>query len=128
MRKSVLALLFVMPMLLMAQKEISLKKRYLGKYAGTIPAYKLDAGDEVLQVSSSAIYILIEKNSIDVTIGNRSITGTYNVMFEAKKYYLLDAKIKDQLANERIMVYKRGRKIARDGLFPQPFSELKKKR
>ena len=128
MRKLVLSLLIVMPMVLLAQKEISLKKRYLGKYVGTIPAYKLDAGAEVLQVSSSAIYIMLEKERIEVTIGNRLITGTYYVMFEAKKYYLLDAKMNGQLANERIMVYKRGRKIARDGLFPQPFSALKKKR
>ena len=128
MRKMVLSLLFLMPMALLAQKNITLKKRYLGTYAGTIPAYKLDAGAEVLEVSSSAIYILLDKEKIDLTIGNRTISGTYEVMFEAKKYYLLDAKMDDQLANERIMVYKRGRKIARDGLFPQPFAELKRKR
>lgn len=128
MRKMVLSLLFLMPLALLAQKEITLKKRYLGNYVGTIPAYKMDAGAEVLEVSSSKIYIKLKKDSIELTIGNRLLLGTYEVMFEAKKYYLLDATMENQFANERIMVYKRGKKISRDGLFPQPFAELKRKR
>ena len=128
MRKMVLSLLFLMPLALLAQKEITLKKRYLGNYVGTIPAYKMDAGAEVLEVTSSKIYIKLKKDSIELTIGNRLLLGTYEVMFEAKKYYLLDATMENQFANERIMVYKRGKKISRDGLFPQPFAELKRKR
>lgn len=124
----VLSLLFLMPLALLAQKEITLKKRYLGNYVGTIPAYKMDAGAEVLEVTSSKIYIKLKKDSIELTIGNRLLLGTYEVMFEAKKYYLLDATMENQFANERIMVYKRGKKISRDGLFPQPFAELKRKR
>ena len=50
------------------------------------------------------------------------------VMFEAQKYFLLDVKIEGQLATERIMVYKRGKKLSRDGMYPQPVTELRKKK
>ena len=45
---------------------------------------------------------------------------------KAKTYFLVDAKIDDQLATERLIIYKRGRKISRDGMYPQPVTELKK--
>jgi len=49
-------------------------------------------------------------------------------MFEGKKYFLLYVKIEEKLAGERIVVYKKGKKISRDGLYPQPsaFLYLKK--
>lgn len=112
----------------LSQKKIELKKRYFGTYKGTIPSYNIDAGDEIIRVSESMIYITLAENEISVAVGNNKLYGTYEVMFEAKSYYLLDADIVGQLATERIMVYKRGRKIARDGMYPQPVTELKKYR
>ena len=79
-----------------------------------------------MKVSSSAIYIELEKEKITITIGNNQLTGTYTVMFKAKKYFLIDARIEGQLATERIMVYKRGRKLSRIGMYPQPVTELLK--
>lgn len=126
MRHLLAILLVSVPLLSFSQKEIKLKKKYFGKYKGTVPAYQIDTGAEILQVTESAIYINLAKDQISVTVGNNKMYGTYQVMFAAKTYYLLDAKIDGQLATERIMVYKRGRKIARDGMYPQPVTELKK--
>jgi len=126
MGKIAVFILMFLPLVSFGQKEVSLKKKYFGNYVGDIPAYKMDTGSGVVQVSSSAIYVSIEKEGITVTIGNNKLTGTYDVLFEAKTYYLLDAKMEGQIAAERIMVYKREKHIVRDGMFPQPVSDLKK--
>ncbi len=126
MGRIALVILFLVPLLSFGQKEVKLKKKYFGKYVGEVPAYKMDTGSGVVDVSSSVIYVLLGKGVIAVTIGNNKLTGTFKVLFEAKTYYLLDAKMKGQIAAERIMVYKRGRRISRDGMFPQPVSDLKK--
>ncbi len=116
----------LLPFLFSVQKELTLKRKYLGKYKGEIPSYNIDTGEKIMKVSPTSIYIEIGKNDIWITIGNNKNHGTYEVMFKAQTYYLLDCKMDNQLATERIMVYKRGRKISRDGLFPQPLSNLKK--
>lgn len=109
-----------------AQVEIKLKKKYYGNYEGIIPGYRVMSDDELLFVNESSIAISIDEDSISVNIGNNEMVGTYTVMFQAEKYYLLDVDIEDQLANERIMVYKKGKELTRDGMFPQPLSRLDK--
>ena len=126
MVKLILTLLLILPISLSAQKEYTLKSRFLGQYKGEISSYNIDTGKKIMKVSSSAIYIELEKEKITITIGNNQLTGTYAVMFKAKKYYLIDARIEDQLATERIIVYTRGRKLSRDGMYPQPVTELLK--
>lgn len=108
------------------QKELTLKRKYFGNYSGQIPAYKVSFGYEAIHVDSTSIQVKIDADSLFVTVGGRTLAGTYKVMFEADKYYLLDATMESQLASERIMIYKRGKSIARDGLFPQPVTELKR--
>lgn len=108
------------------QKHIDLKRKYRGYYEGVVPGYRIQSGDELLFVSRTVISINIEEEKVEVKIGENTLAGTYNVMFEAERYYLLDVTIDGQLANERIMVYKRGKKLSRDGMFPQPISSLEK--
>lgn len=126
MTKFILSVLLIIPLSLSAQKEYTLKSRFLGKYKGEISSYNIDTGKKIMKVSSSSIYIELEKEKISITIGNNKLTGTYSVMFKAKKYFLIDARIEGQLATERIIVYKRGRKLSRDGMYPQPVTELLK--
>ena len=123
-----LVLLIMLPSLVSAQKEIELKRRYFGNYEGKVASYKMGSAINVVDVDESTIQIILAKDQIAVTVGNRKIYGTYEVMFEADKYYLLDAKMNGQIVNERILVYKRGRRISRDGLYPQPVSNMKKVR
>lgn len=108
------------------QEEVELKRKYRGSYDGMIPEYRVQSGDELLFVNETPITIFIGESQVQVTIGANELFGTYEVMFEAQKYYLLDVKIDGQLATERIMVYKRGKKLSRDGLFPQPVTSLEK--
>lgn len=109
-----------------SQKEYTLKKKYFGKYKGTISSYVMDTEEEIIQISETAIYISIDQDEVSITVGNNTTSGTYEVMFKAQSYYLIDVTIPNQDATERIMVYKRGKKIARDGLHPQPVVELEK--
>lgn len=105
-----------------------MKRRYRGYYEGVIPEYKVQSNGEIHFVSSTPIEITIGENQVQVRVGNNEMLGTYEVMFKADDYYLLDINIEGQLANERIMVYKRGKKLSRDGMFPQPVTTLRKVR
>jgi hypothetical protein len=126
--KWIIVLILVFPFALNAQKEIKLKRKYMAKYVGVIPAYSMGSALEIVDVDETPITVTIGKEFIYTTIGERKLQGTYTIMFEADTYYLLDATMTGQLANERILVYKRGKKISRDGMYPQPLADLKKKR
>ena len=108
------------------QQDVELKNRYLGSYKGTIPSYQISTGFEVIDVSETPIYVHLMKDEITVTIGSKTSTGTYVILFKADDYYLVDATMEGQLATERILVYKRGKHISRDGMYPQPVTELDK--
>ena len=112
--------------LVFGQKEINLKKKFRGYYEGTIPEYSIQSNGELHFVSSAPISITIGADVIQVRVGDNEMMGSYEVMFKAEKYFLLDVNIDGQLANERVMVYKKGKKLSRDGMFPQPVSTLKK--
>jgi len=119
-------LVFALPLMTYGQNKIELKKRFIGKYKGEIPSYNIDTGKQIMKVSSSPISLELTKNELTLTIGDNELHGTYTVMFKAKSYFLVDAIIDGQLATERLIVYKRGRKISRDGMYPQPVTELNK--
>lgn len=108
------------------QKDVDLKRRYRGFYEGEIPGYSVRSNGELHFVADAPIEVVIGENQVQVKVGNNTMLGTYEVMFKADAYYLLDVDIEGQLAHERIMVYKRGKKLSRDGMFPQPISKLKK--
>ncbi|MFN5032850.1 MAG: hypothetical protein ACK5FX_11585 [Flavobacteriia bacterium] len=126
MSRFLFLLLFILPVLLSAQQPIELKKKFQGTYEGAIPAYQLDSGKEIVDVDLTPIQIQITDKNVFLQIGKNKLSGTYTIMFEAKTYFLLDCRIDNQLAGERIVVYKKGKKISRDGLFPQPSVQLEK--
>jgi hypothetical protein len=126
MNRFLFLVLLIFPVLLSAQQQIELKKKYLGNYEGNIPAYQLDSGKEIVDVDLTPIQIQITDKNVFLQIGKNKLSGTYTIMFEAKSYFLLDCRIDNQLASERIVVYKKGNKISRDGLFPQPSVQLER--
>lgn len=120
-------LMFIfLPITSVAQNDVSLKKKYFGKYKGTIPAYQIQTDKEVMDVSSCSIYMTLDSDVIELTIGNNKMKGTYSVMFKSKTYYLIEARMDGQAYAERIMVYVRGKKASREGLYPQPMASLVK--
>ena len=126
MQKLIFIFAFALPLLSFGQKEVNLKRKYMKSYSGIIPSYSMDVGDNIVEVTATPISIQIDKDSVYFKIGQNKFQGVYMVKFEANKYYLLNAVIDGQLANERVMVHKRGKIISRDGLYPQPMTELKR--
>lgn len=109
-----------------AQKDIDLRKKFLGIYKGTVPSYKINSQDGPIEVAEVPIRVTIEKDQVQIRIGENIVQGNYTVMFKAQKYFLLTVDIDGQMAHEKIMVYKSGNHISRDGLYPQPVCELDK--
>ncbi|MES2800403.1 MAG: hypothetical protein V4638_10345 [Bacteroidota bacterium] len=127
MKGTLLFLALILGFQSFAQKvNVELKKKYFGTYAGTISSFQLDTGTDLVEVGSERIQITIQQDSVLFQIGRNKLKGPYSVLFEVKKYYVLDCKIPGRLAQERVVVYKQGKKISRDGLFPQPSSTLTK--
>jgi hypothetical protein len=109
-----------------SQKPVELKKRYYGSYEGQVNTFKLDTGDDLVDVEKTNMRIFFDDKVVIFDVGRYHLEGTYTVLFEAQKYYVLDCTIPGRLAGERIVIYKRGKQISRDGLFPQPSAMLDK--
>jgi len=105
-----------------------LKKKYFGTYEGEINSFQLDSGKDLVSVDSTGVSVEIGDSTVFITIGKNLLRGKYTVLFEAKTYFLLDCRMDGQLAGERIVVYKKGKKISRDGLYPQPNAFLYKRK
>ncbi|MBU2018555.1 MAG: hypothetical protein KJ941_02820 [Bacteroidetes bacterium] len=109
---------------LFSNAQDRLKNKYLGTYTGKINSYKMETAGYLMDVSEAKIEIDLGANLMKVSVGNSAFSGPYKILFEAKDYYVLEARLVDQPVPERIIVYKRGKKISRDGLFPQPNAVL----
>lgn len=118
----------LLPLVTVAQKQIDLKSKFYGTYTGMITSFQLDSGKDLVDVDSTTIAVEISEKEVVIKVGKNTLKGTYHVMFEAKKYFLLDCRVENQLAGERIVVYKKGKKISRDGLYPQPNTFLFKQK
>ncbi|MEY3425301.1 MAG: hypothetical protein RL679_659 [Bacteroidota bacterium] len=126
MMRVLLVVFVLLPIIGLSQKPIELKSKFLGVYEGKISSFLMDSGKDLLSVDESPITIEIKADAIFFAVGSNKKSGIYTVLFEADKYFLLDCKINGQLANERVVVFKKGKKISRDGLYPQPNTILLK--
>ncbi|MCT4561333.1 MAG: hypothetical protein N4A41_08155 [Crocinitomicaceae bacterium] len=115
-----LLFLFVLFVSTFGHSQESLKSKYFGTYSGKINAYKMETAGELMTVSETPIKIEIRDQQLFMTIGKTSYKGTYKLLFETSDYFLIEAKMEGQEIAERVMVYKKGKKISRDGLYPQP--------
>lgn len=104
-----------------------LKKKYFGSYTGTLPGYKMDLGTDVVSVNPAEIKISISSDgALTQQIGDELKNGTWTFFIEGEKYFVLDVLFEGQLIKERVIIYKRGHAIGREGIFPQPTAILKK--
>lgn len=124
MIKRILVVLLLCFVATSVDAQNKLKRKYYGTYEGQINAYKFDAGDILVEVDEVPIRIEINSGYLTLQIGKLTTNGTFEILFEADEYYVLDAKMENQFVGERIVVYKKGKKISRDGLYPQPSTLL----
>jgi hypothetical protein len=111
-------------MVTMAQSKV--KKKYYGLYQGTIPAYQIDTGNDLLPIDSTSIEIQIEKGYIALSVGKQTVTGAYKISYSTDEYIVIEAKMIDQIATEKIHIYTNQKKITRIGIYPQPDVILEK--
>lgn len=109
--------------------QVKLKKKYFGLYEGEIGAYTIDSGTDLLMIQKSVIEIQFNKEgTLTQKIGEFSVSGTWKLFFEADNYYLFDVQIANQVMTERILLYKKGKKMSREGITPQPSAILNLKK
>ncbi len=103
-----------------------IKKKLLGVYEGKVPTYELNTGTDLIQVKEATIQVDLTAIGLSITVGNQKKMGTYNIVLDTDSYYVLEAILENQAAPERILLYKKGKKLSREGLTPQPDALLVK--
>jgi hypothetical protein len=99
----------------------TVKKKLLGTYEGTIPAYRMDVGQTVVNVEPTTIRIELLDGSVIVQhLDNKKHRGTWTVDDTEKAYYVITYRLEGQAAEERLILYRKTRTMERDGFFPQP--------
>ena len=104
-----------------------MKRACFGVYKGKIEAYSLGKSNELVSIESTPLEVQILKDQVFIFIGDQKYEGTWKVLLETQVYYLVEATTNSK-APERLMVYKKERKILREGISPQPNAILKKSR
>lgn len=107
-----------------AQK--TLKKKFLGKYEGEIPAYKINTGSQFIDVSSASISITILKNELVFMVGRNEMTVPYSWIKKDKKTIQIEFLRSIDETQEIVILTKKTKEIMREGVYPQPKCILKK--
>lgn len=107
-----------------AQKP--LKKKFLGKYEGEIPAYKINTGSQFIDVSSASISITILKNELVFMVGRNEMTVPYSWIKKDKKTIQIEFLRSIDETQEIVILTKKTKEIMREGVYPQPKCILKK--
>lgn len=106
-----------------------IKKSYFGTYVGKIGSYEINTGMERIEVAESEINIEFNATNLSLKIGNSVVQGTWKLILETKTYFLIEGKMEQQAAPEKILIYKKRKKMFREGIRPQPdvmMTKLKK--
>lgn len=105
-----------------------IKKSYFGTYRGNIGSYEINTGMERIEVAASDINIELNATSLTIKIGNTVVNGTWKLILDTKTYFLIEAKMEKQAAPEKILIYKKRKKLFREGIRPQPDVMLTKQK
>lgn len=124
MKSFLLTFLMLIFGVLQLSAQDKLKRKYYGTYEGQINEYPMQIGKKLIQVNSVPIRIEINAGYLNIQVGKLVTRGEYKILFEADDYFVLDAIMQNQYVGERIVVFKKGDKISRDGMFPQPSARL----
>jgi hypothetical protein len=127
MRNLILLAFMMLSFAMLGQKNIKIKKKYLGNYAGVIPAYQVQSDQGVLNVDETTISIVFGKDeTVVIQIGNEKKESTYLVLEKDKKDYSIEIRTKGEEYIEKLKLKGKDKTVIREGLYPQPKSKLKK--
>ncbi|MDF3027673.1 MAG: hypothetical protein K0S23_1980 [Fluviicola sp.] len=104
-----------------------IKKKYFGTYAGEIPSYALQLGEEVFEVQAAPIEVQLKPEGILLEkIASNEINGTYQFIKEDKNRIYFEVKLEGQFIPESYVLYKKDKRLERKGIYPQPDVFLRK--
>ena len=105
-------------------QSIKLKKKYLKVYDGTLPAYSINLGEEIVKVNSEYLKVTLKKDSLFVLVGKVKYSGTYKVEKITKKEYKITGAIEETGIPALFFLDLKNKTLLRKGVFPQPESLL----
>ena len=111
-----------------AQEAVLVKRKWLGTYNGIVPAYRLNTGNELLDVESDNLSIILSKASFSISFGAFSYTGQYTTVVKNKNKLRIEGKIEGRTVNEYFLIDRKKKQLTRSGIIPQPDSTLDKLR
>jgi hypothetical protein len=101
-------------------QSVKLKKKYLKAYDGTLPAYSINLGEEIVKVNSEYLKVTLKKDSLYVLVGKVKYSGTYKVEKITKKEYKITGVIEETGIPALFFLDLKNKTLLRKGVFPQP--------
>ena len=101
-------------------QSIKLKKKYLKVYDGTLPAYSINLGEEIVKVNSEYLKVTLKKDSLFVLVGKVKYGGTYKVEKITKKEYKITGAMEETGISALFFLDLKNKTLLRKGVFPQP--------
>lgn len=109
---------------LQAQK-VRMKRKYCQTYQGEIPAYRVQLGEEIVDIPSCNMELTLTKDSVLMQLGKLSMRNTYQLeKTENPKELLILATRDNSDIPERFFLNTKDKVILRKGVFPQPHVKL----
>ena len=127
MRNWTLLAFMMLSFAMLGQKSIKIKKKYLGKYAGVIPAYEVQLNNGLTSVEEISISFVLEKDKTAIIqLGNEKKESTYTVLEKVKNDYTIEVRTKGEEYVEKLELKGKDKLLFREGLYPQPKAHLSK--
>ena len=105
-------------------QSVKLKKKYLKAYDGTLPAYSINLGEEIVKVNSEYLKVTLKRDSLYVLVGKVKYSGTYKVEKINKKEYKITGAMEETGIPALFFLDLKKKTLLRKGVFPQPESLL----
>jgi len=97
-----------------------IKKRDLGIYQGTLAAYQINNGKQLLDVEACTIQVTLSKENLRLDIGTKSYKGLYLVKKTKRRDYYISFLTPNSQLEEIFILRGKKKKMKRKGIFPQP--------
>lgn len=114
--------------LLIAQSIPNINRKWQGTFEGNIPAYQLNTGNELLEVESNSIKVVIEKDKFILGLGLFKYVGEYVSAKQSRKTLYVEGKIEGRTVNEYFVIDRKTKCLKRTGIVPQPTVILNRSR
>jgi hypothetical protein len=104
-----------------ATQTVRIKRKYCRIYEGEIPKYSAILGQEILEISTIQVNVVLKKDSVYISIGNSVISGVYSAQKSTNpNEIMLTIPRENSGIEERISLNTAKKTLTRKGVFPQP--------